>query len=106
MLSNGRESPLFLAKRQHRIHLRKTDFKKNMTVAKVRGTNNKSKYVVSIHFEDKDGNEIASLIPSHIYPLAEHKLEEGEELIGVYGNKDHFEYFANLGFIVWRPPKN
>ena len=38
---------------------------------------------------------------------ADQHLAEGEEIIGVYGTKDHDGrgYFLSLGFIVWKPPK-
>ena len=32
-------------------------------------------------------------------------LEEGEEVIGVYGTKNQiYDHLDTLGFIVWKPP--
>jgi hypothetical protein len=31
-------------------------------------------------------------------------IGQGEEIIGVYGNKNSSNCFSNIGFIVWQPP--
>ena len=33
----------------------------------------------------------------------EMRLSEGEEIVGIYGNKNEKNCFSSLGFIVWTP---
>ncbi len=34
----------------------------------------------------------------------ERRLEPGEEIIGIYGAQNVFDYVSCIGFIVWKPP--
>ncbi len=57
-----------------------------------------------VYFEDKNGNELAKIFGSKsVIGQSSYNLNEGEEIIGVYGNKDGHTNFLSLGFIVWKP---
>ena len=33
------------------------------------------------------------------------QLEEGEQIIGIYGNDQGYDNVRSIGFIVWKPAK-
>jgi hypothetical protein len=55
-------------------------------------------------FYDKDNRQISALdsTPQQLFG-PEIKLQEGEQIIGIYGDRDGAEIFDCVGFIVWRP---
>jgi len=74
-------------------------------------------FVTIVTFYDRQGNEIATYDPwmsflIHFYPsenyenwlhhqeTVEYKIEENEELIGVYGVDTPKNFLTSLGFIV------
>ena len=61
-----------------------------------------------IRFMDGSGNEVYVYNPTnHQHSTTSyHQLSENEELIGVYGVKDMWEYFTSFGFIVKVKPNN
>ena len=55
---------------------------------------------------NSEGTEITKAEPSDKKPYGpEFVLDESEEIIGIYGTKDRKNYFYQLGFIVWKPPR-
>ncbi len=62
-----------------------------------------SRYMKKIFLKDKDNIEIAKIEVLNDNPGQEMQLNEGEEIIGIYGHKDSENVFKNLGFIVWTP---
>ena len=73
---------------------------------KIRGIKD-GDYARNIYFHDSNGNEIAKMLPYSSEFAPDRIVEDDEELIGVWGNKDYdgSGWFSNLGFIVWKPPK-
>lgn len=57
--------------------------------------------IKQIYFKDKEGSEIAKIYANKNNEGQELLLEEGEEIIGIYGHKNSYKCFYNLGFIVW-----
>ena len=57
--------------------------------------------IKKIHLKDKENKEIAKIEASNDNPGQEMQLNEGEEIIGIYGHNDTYKCFHNLGFIVW-----
>lgn len=57
-----------------------------------------------MQFIGKDNRLLSALesTPAQLFgPVA--TLQEGEHLIGIYGDKDGMEIFDCVGFIVWKP---
>ena len=104
VLTNGQISPLYLTKESSDKNLERldVDFAK---VRRLRGTSNQY-WVSQLHFLDGAGQELAK-IQSYAQQFgADLDLAEGEEIIGIYGTRNaHNQYFATIGFIVWRPPR-
>lgn len=59
--------------------------------------------VKQIYFQDKHGRELAKLYASKDNDGQVRMLNEGEQIIGVYGHKGSFKCFRSIGFIVWKP---
>jgi len=102
-MSNGKMSPLFLTKVQNENNIERVDvdFTK---VRKIRGTSN-GFWVSQIHFHDKNNNEIKRIASYQQAFGPDVDIADGEEIIGIYGTRNaHNNYFATIGFIVWKPP--
>lgn len=106
IMSNGKSSPLFLTKVQTDKNFDKVDvdFSK---VRRVRGTSN-SYWISQLQFQTEEGAEVA-LVKSYEQEWAGvQQLDEGEEIIGIYGTRfGHTQdnYMGTVGFIVWKAPK-
>lgn len=60
-------------------------------------------HVLNLRFFDKESNLVCAYDPHAInqdYKTQQVYLRENEELFGVYGTKDIYNYFSNFGFIV------
>ena len=60
-------------------------------------------HVLNLRFFDKDSNLVCAYDPHAIsrdYKTQAVNLRANEELFGVYGTKDKYNYFSNFGFIV------
>ena len=75
-------------------------------VKRINGTQPPGYWLYGLSFGKKDGTEITK-VETYIYTFGEETvLDDDEEIIGVYGTeKVDTHYFAQLGFIVWKPPK-
>ncbi len=57
-----------------------------------------------VYFYDKDDKLITQMVSSIVGGYDIQTIEEGEELIGVYGTKNAlYDNLDTLGFIVWTP---
>lgn len=104
ILSNGKMSPQYVTKVQNDQNFERVDvdFSK---VRRIRGTSN-GFWVSQIHFHDANNNEIKRVASYQQAFGDDQVLQEGEEIIGIYGTRNaHNNYFATIGFIVWKPPK-
>lgn len=106
VLSNGTESPVFLAKAGNPVNA--DNMKEALltpAIRKVRGTV-AGNYVYEATCLGEKGEEISS-IKTNGAGTKEYALGAEEEIIGVYGAKDYHggNIFHSLGFIVWVPPK-
>ena len=57
-----------------------------------------------IIFKQQNGGEISRIDTQNSTIGAEHTLNDGEEIIGIYGCYD-CNYVYGIGMIVWTPPK-
>jgi hypothetical protein len=59
-----------------------------------------------LSFGEKDGSEVAKVELWNARPYGpEFVLADDEEIIGIFGTSNSTEWFEQLGFIVWKPPK-
>ena len=93
---------MFLAKDTNGEDLTQVKFDENKVIRTIHGDDD-GYWMKKIHLKDKDNNEIAKIEAFNDNPGQEVHLNEGEEIIGIYGNKDTINFFYNLGFIVWTP---
>jgi hypothetical protein len=103
-MSNGKMSPLFLTQQSSDKNLERldVDFTK---VRRLRGTSN-SLWVSQIYFMDQNNQELTKLQSYQQQFGPDQELAEGEEIIGIHGTRNgHNQYFATIGFIVWKPPR-
>jgi hypothetical protein len=103
VLSNGKNSPVFLGKNQTEDGM--NEMVLDSRVRKLQGT--KGAWPCQLTLFDKD-DAVISKIELNNNNLGEKQvLKEGEEIIGMYGHKnsDGDGVFHTLGFIVWTPPK-
>ena len=104
VLSNGIESPVFLAENQTADNLTEVPINA-CNIARIRGTNNNN-WLYEIVLQDKDGLTQALMQAKASGQFgADQLLMEGEQIVGVHGSKNRNNYFACLGFIVWTPPR-
>ncbi len=63
--------------------------------------------VCKLSFSEKDGSELAKVEVGNNGKSygPESVLNDDEEIIGMFGTKDCANFFDQLGFIVWKPPK-
>jgi hypothetical protein len=102
LFSNGSSSPLFLAKRVKGDNLKRVDLDQREPVQSIRG-DAPPMWIKQIYFLDSKGKQLAKLFSSADNDGQVFELNPGEEVIGVYGNKNSFNCFINLGFIAWTP---
>ena len=55
-------------------------------------------------FSKRDGSQIEKMETCICYYGTEFVLDNAEEIIGIFGEKD-YNSIAGLGFIVWKPPR-
>ena len=102
LFCDGTESPIFLAKDTDSNNLQTVNLDLNKTIKSIKSDEDK-KAIKQIYFQDKDGNEIAKIFAFKNNEGQTMQLNDGEEIIGIFGNKDSYIDFTNLGFIVWTP---
>lgn len=106
-LSNGTESPVFLAKDETDADLVSFNVNDYSKIKSIKATllNDKNS-VHKIAFAGSDGSEISKVETGDYDGYGpDFKLDPNEEIIGVYGTKNNDAFFYNIGFIVWTPPK-
>jgi hypothetical protein len=58
-----------------------------------------------LSFGKRDGSEITKVELHDYLPYGpEFVLTDDEEIIGIYGTQKETHLFAQIGFIVWKPP--
>jgi hypothetical protein len=67
--------------------LKQVRFDENKVIRIIHGDEDK-KAMKKIHLKDKDNNEIAKIEAFNNNPGQEMHLNKGEEIIGIYGNKE------------------
>ena len=104
ILSNGMASPVFNCGPKDGQAMQSFNVTDYSLVKRVNGTSN-SHSIRCLMFSKKDGNQIDKVETTlAVQPYgSEFVIGDSEEIIGIYGQKDH-EVFFNLGFIVWTPP--
>lgn len=103
ILSNGQKSPVFLASGQNADNLSAVPIPAD--IKKIRGSATNIR-VSQIIMQDKNGVEIAQMKTGSGELGTDQVLKEGEQIIGVHGHVKGYGWgFANLGFVVWVPPK-
>ena len=75
-------------------------------VKRVNGSKqNGGQFLRCLMFSKKDGTQIAKVETETGKPYGpEFAIGDSEEIIGIYGHKGE-NYYWNLGFIVWTPPR-
>ena len=59
-----------------------------------------------LSFSKRDGSEITKVELANDETYGpEFVLADDEEIIGIFGTSNATEYFDQLGFIVWKPPR-
>ena len=102
IFSNGRRSPVFATKGTVIGEMTRVTIPEDQTIKRIKG-DNKFRSIKKLIFEDGSGKEIARIFASDNNPGQEMELEEGEEIVGIYGNKNADQAMKNMGFIVWKP---
>ena len=102
MFTNDFKSPLFLAGGITADNLKQLRFDEKKSIKTIHGDAS-DKLIRKLFLKDKDKNDITKIEASNDNAGQEIQLEEGEEIIGIYGNKNNDNCFYNLGFIVWTP---
>ena len=104
ILSNGITSPLFLARNATTSNIERVNITNKQRIEKIKGQQGMNGSVSEVYFYEKDGSLITQMVADVVggYDLA--TLDEGEEIVGVYGTKNKiYDHLDTLGFIVWRP---
>ena len=109
VLSNGIESPVFVAKGSTADNM--IDAPINANIERITGAT-KNSQVREIVFKDKNGKQLSEMYSFDFYRSAagqmlttDQDLKQGEQIIGVHGFKGTNNCINTLGFIVWTPPK-
>ena len=101
MLSNGISSPVFEKEDVNHDTIKSITFQSNKKVAFVQAHDGDGDTISRIHFMDEQKQELGCYNPYSLTqkgPLL--RIQDGEELIGVYGVKDKSNYFTSFGLIV------
>lgn len=99
-MTNGQMSPLFLGLNQHAGNLQRVDI--NFVVRRIRGTQNGC-CMTQLHFHDESETKIARIQCLQQSFASDQLLNEGEEIVGIFGVKNPFSSISAIGFIVWNP---
>ena len=62
-----------------------------------------SDVIRQVYFLSNDGKELARIFAEKKKEPISVRLNQNEEIIGVFGHKNSENYMYNLGFIVWTP---
>ena len=101
-LSNGMSSPLFLSPDVDSSNVQKLRIENPEAIRKIQGTYQLAA-IRQMFFKDIRGKTLAS-IETEEYQLGDEiELQEGEQIVGVYGSHYAKGFINHLGFIVWRP---
>ena len=102
-LSNGKASPLFAAPDTSNLtSLTTLQIPDASLIKRIQGT--KGSYMHQIIFKKADGSELYRIEAQTNTLGDDHILNDGEEIIGVYGGY-YLQCIDALGIIVWIPPK-
>ena len=108
MFTNGVESPIFESDTSRDRELTTIDIDISKSVRKLGLLVSNSNYIFGIKLLDEKNREIIweewnGEVPGHI-TWKYQKIPEGQEIIGVYGNKTKGGYsIKQLGFVMWKP---
>jgi hypothetical protein len=108
ILSNGKSSPVLTSNGQDATNLQSFAVTDYSMVKRIKGSelNNSGHPLHKISFGKKDGSEITKVELYNGKPYGpEFMLSDDEEIIGIFGTSNATEWFEQLGFIVWKPPK-
>ena len=105
IFSNGESSPVFTCTGQDASGLQSFAIPDYSQVKRINGSL-QNYWLCGLSFNKKDGTEITKVETCSNPFGQETVLADDEEIIGVYGTeKVQPNYFTQLGFIVWKPPK-
>jgi len=105
VFSNQIKSPLYLAKNEKDKGLKLANVDLSEPTKSIYGDHEESA-IKKIIFQSEEESDLLCLVASDDNTGQTIQLEDGEEIIGLYGNKDSRKWFINLGFIVWKPVFN
>ena len=105
--SNDVRSPVFQKENVEHKDPKTIWFKAGNPIRKVQQSHSGDvNYIYSIYFLDKANDEIANYNPGDNDkngPVFD--IDQNEEIFGVYGVKDKYDYFTSFGFIVRTKPQ-
>ena len=106
ILSNGKSSPVFLCNGQDETNLQSFGIADYSVVKRIKGSKLTDNYSLhKLSFGKRDGSEITKVELHDYLPYGpEFVLTDDEEIIGIYGTQKETHLFAQIGFIVWKPP--
>ena len=102
-LSNGVSSPVFTARQQDDSNFKTVNITNS---AQIRRISARRSNVGRITFMDAKGQELYKLQTDDAGErFPDEVLNEGEEIIGIYGAYTTYQFMNYLGIIVWKPPR-
>lgn len=102
ILSNGLSSPAFMHSSTNSTNMNEVVLTNN--IKKLGGTKG-DLGIREVIFQDAEGKNIGRIFTANSNFGPDQELEEGEEIVGIYGNNTGPSGCYSLGFIVWQPPK-
>ena len=99
---------MFLCNGQDETNLQSFGIADYSLVKRIKGSelNKDDRQIHKLSFSKRDGSEITKVELHNGRPYGpEFVLADDEEIIGIYGTQKESNYFEQLGFIVWKPPR-
>ena len=93
---------MFIAKDIKSENLKYIKFDESIAIRTIHGDSD-TYHMKKVHFRDNEDKIIVKIEAFNNNPGQEMHLKDGEDIIGVYGHKNSYNEFTNLGFIVWTP---
>lgn len=105
---NGNKSPNIQSKGSKLEYEGRVEFPPQKPIRSIKMCHYVERKLPAIGFFDEEGAEVASYDPEgfgFLTNTTEHRLNDGEVLIGVYGVKDQAKWFTSFGLIAVSVPQ-
>jgi hypothetical protein len=107
ILANGVTSPLFLARGATSENIERVNITADQRIKRIKGQQGAHSNFNEVYFYDSNNNLITQMVASKSGQYDTLVLEDGDEILGVYGTKNKlYDNLDTLGFIVWKPAGN